>query len=81
MAKKKAAGKLKQQKRPRPKHLGVKVAHGEKVLAGAILVRQRGTKFTAGSGVKVGRDHSLFAVKEGVVTFGQKLGKKLISVI
>lgn len=81
MAHKKQGGKLKQQKRPRPKYLGVKVSHGQKVLSGSILVTQRGTKFAAGDGVKVGRDHTLFAVREGVVEFGQKLGKKQISVI
>lgn len=81
MAKKKAAGKLKQQKRARPKYLGVKVSHGQMVSSGVILVRQRGTKFAAGDGVKVGRDHTLFAIKEGVVKFGQKLGKKQVSVL
>ncbi|MFV1917487.1 MAG: 50S ribosomal protein L27 [Patescibacteria group bacterium] len=81
MAHKKSAGKLTQQKRPRPKYLGVKVSHGQKVATGSILVRQRGTKFNAGDGVKVGRDHTLFAVKEGVVEFGQKLGKKQVSVV
>jgi large subunit ribosomal protein L27 len=80
MAKKKAGGKLTQQTRPRPKYLGVKVSHGEKVIKGTILVRQRGTKFAAGLGVKVGRDHTLFAVNEGIVRFGQKLGKKQISI-
>lgn len=81
MAHKKAAGKLKQQKRPRPKYLGVKVSHGEKVQTGAVLVRQRGTKFAAGDGVKVGRDHTLFAIREGIVNFGQRLGKKQVSVV
>ncbi len=81
MAKKKAAGKLKQQKRARPKYLGVKVSHGQMVSPGVILVRQRGTKFAAGDGVKVGRDHTLFAIKEGMVKFGQKLGKKQVSVL
>lgn len=81
MAKKKAAGKLKQQKRTQPKYLGVKVSDGEKVTSGSILVRQRGTKITAGDGVQVGRDHTLFAVKEGVVKFGQKMGKKNVSIV
>ena len=81
MAHKKAAGKLTQQKRTQPKHLGVKVSHGEKVRTGDILVRQRGTKINAGEGVEVGRDHTLFAVKVGVVKFGQKLGKKVVSII
>lgn len=81
MAKKKAAGKLQQQKRPQPKYLGVKVSHGEKVSAGFVLVRQRGTKIGAGDGVKVGRDHTLYAVKEGIVEFEQRLGKKQVSIV
>ena len=81
MAHKKAAGKLNQQKRARPKYLGVKVSQGQKVKTGSILVRQRGTKFKAGIGVKVGRDHTLFAVREGIVNFGQKLGKKHVFII
>ncbi len=78
MAKKKQAGKLKQHKRPAGKRLGVKVAHGETVASGMILVRQRGTKFGAGEGVKVGRDHTLYAVASGIVNFGKKLGKKTV---
>lgn len=81
MSKKKAAGKLNQQKRPRPKYLGVKVSDGQKVTSGSILVKQRGTRFFAGDGVKVGRDHTLFAIKEGAVKFGQKLGKKTVSIV
>jgi large subunit ribosomal protein L27 len=81
MSKKKAAGKLKQQKRTQPKYLGVKVADGEKVTTGSVLVRQRGTKFAPGDKVKVGRDHTLFAVSDGVVKFKQKLGKKHVSVV
>jgi large subunit ribosomal protein L27 len=81
MAHKKAAGKLTQQKRPQPKYLGVKVSNGEKVSTGDILVRQRGTKINAGEGVEVGRDHTLFAIKKGIVKFGQKLGKKRVSII
>lgn len=81
MSKKKQGGKLVQHKRPRPKYLGVKVSQGEKVGVGAILTRQRGTKLRAGSGVEVGRDHTIYAVKEGVVKFGQKLGKKIVSVV
>jgi large subunit ribosomal protein L27 len=80
MAKKKSAGKLKQQKRTRPKYLGVKVSDGEGVLAGSILIRQRGTKFAAGENVRVGRDHTLFATAAGVVKFGRKKGKKNVSV-
>ena len=81
MAHKKSAGKLNQQKRARPKYLGVKVTADQRVPSGSILVRQRGTRFNEGKGVKVGRDHTLFAVREGIVQFGQKLGKKFIAVI
>jgi large subunit ribosomal protein L27 len=80
MSKKKQGGKTTQGTRPIGKRLGVKVAHGQKVLAGSILVRQRGTKFHPGEGVGIGRDHTLFAIKEGVVNFGKKLGKKLIAI-
>jgi len=80
MSKHKAAGKLKQQKRTQPKYLGVKVSDGEKVNAGAIIIRQRGTKFKSGKGVKVGRDHSLYAGVPGTVKFEQKLGRKQVSV-
>jgi large subunit ribosomal protein L27 len=80
MSKKKQGGKTKQQKRPNPKFLGVKVTHGQDVTTGMILVRQRGTKIAAGSGVKVGRDHTLFAVTSGKVNFGQKLGKTTVSI-
>lgn len=81
MAKTKTGGKTKQQS-PRPgKRLGVKIFGGQRTKAGNILVRQRGTKFHAGEGVGMGRDHTLFALRAGVVKFGQRLGKKLISVI
>lgn len=81
MAHKKAAGKLTQQTRPRPKYLGLKVSGGQKVISGSILVRQRGTKVKAGDGVKVGRDHTLFAVKQGVVKFSDRMGNKQVSII
>lgn len=80
MAHKKQGGKTAQHKRPRPKYLGVKVADGQTVSEGMILVRQRGTKFHAGKGVKVGRDHSLYAISSGKVKFGKKLGRGVISV-
>lgn len=81
MAKKKAGGKASQHVSPKGKRLGVKVNDGEKVSPGEILVRQRGTKIKAGPGVKVGRDFTLYAVAEGAVKFGKKLGKKIVSVI
>jgi large subunit ribosomal protein L27 len=81
MSKKKQGGKLTQQKRPRPKYLGLKVGEGETVKPGSILVRQRGTKFKAGEGVKVGRDHTLFSIKHGKVKFSKKFGRGIISVL
>ncbi len=70
MATKKAAGSSKNLKDSQPKYLGVKLYGGEKASSGAIIVRQRGSKILAGQGVKMGKDHTLYAVKEGVVTFG-----------
>lgn len=81
MAKKKQGGKTAQHKRPAGKRLGVKVSHGQTVTTGMVLIRQRGTTFHAGQGVEKGRDHTLFALKDGTVEFGQKLGKKRVSVI
>lgn len=80
MAKGKTKGKTRQQ-RPRPgKRLGVKIFGGQKVKPGAIIVRQRGTKFHPGKGVGLGRDFTLYALKEGTVKFNQKQGKKIVHV-
>ncbi|MFC1626008.1 50S ribosomal protein L27 [Patescibacteria group bacterium] len=81
MGKKKAGGKLSQHVSPAGKRLGVKVSGGQKVKAGNILIRQRGTKVGKGVGVKVGRDHTIYSVVDGTVKFGQKLGKKIVSVM
>ncbi len=62
----------------RVKRLGVKRFGGESVLAGNILVRQRGTKFHAGSNVGMGKDHTLFATAEGKVSFETK-GSKTVN--
>jgi large subunit ribosomal protein L27 len=80
MSKKKAGGKASQHVSPTGKRLGVKITHGSKVASGEILVRQRGTPIKAGKGVKVGRDHTLYAAGEGTVSFSQKYGKKYVSV-
>lgn len=80
MAKTKAKGKTRQQK-PRPsKRLGVKIFGGQKVKPGNIIIRQRGTKFHPGAGVGIGRDFTLFALKEGEVEFKTKHGKKIVYV-
>lgn len=76
-----AGGKASQHVSPVGKRLEAKVSSGEKVLKGAILVRQRGTIFTNGKGVGAGRDHTLFALVDGVVKFGKKLGKRMVSVV
>ena len=54
---------------------------GEKVVKGQILVRQRGTSFVKGTGVKEGRDHSLYSVADGVAKYSRKFGQKVVSVV
>jgi large subunit ribosomal protein L27 len=75
MAHKKAAGSTNNGRDSNPKYLGVKLYGGQAAVAGNILVRQRGTKFHAGDNVGMGKDHTLFALKDGVVKFVKK-GKK-----
>lgn len=69
MAHKKAGGSTRNGRDSQSKRLGVKKFGGERVLAGNILVRQRGTKFHPGANVGCGRDHTLFATAPGVVKF------------
>lgn len=80
MSKHKQGGKLTQNKRTRPKYLGVKVSDGQKVTAGSVLIRQRGTIYSSGKNVKKGRDHTLFSIIDGVVKFTKKMKKTNISV-
>jgi large subunit ribosomal protein L27 len=77
----KAGGKASQHVSPAGKRLGVKMFGGEKVVKGQMLVRQRGTKFSKGTGVKEGRDHSLYSVADGVTKFSKKIGKRVVSVV
>ncbi|WP_230655957.1 50S ribosomal protein L27 [Psychrobacter sp. I-STPA10] len=72
MAHKKAAGSTRNGRDSNPKMLGVKVFGGQDVVAGNIIVRQRGTEFHPGVGVGMGRDHTLFALVDGVVKFDTK---------
>jgi large subunit ribosomal protein L27 len=72
MAHKKAGGSTRNGRDSNPKYLGVKRYGGESVLAGNIIVRQRGTRFHAGANVGVGRDHTLFALADGTVKFESK---------
>lgn len=82
MAHKKAAGSTKNGRDSQSKRLGVKKFGGQEVLAGNIIVRQRGTKFHAGNNVGMGRDHTLFAKADGNVIFETRgpLNRKTISV-
>ena len=72
MAHKKAGGSTRNGRDSNPKYLGVKRYGGESVLAGNIIVRQRGTRFHAGENVGVGKDHTLFALADGKVKFETK---------
>src|SRR6267378_677138 len=74
MAHKKGGGSSRNGRDSNPKMLGVKIYGGQTVGAGAILVRQRGTKITPGVGVGLGRDHTLFALVPGEVRY-QRVGK------
>jgi large subunit ribosomal protein L27 len=76
MAHKKAGGSTKNGRESHSKRLGVKKFGGQQVLAGNILVRQRGTPFRAGDNVGVGTDHTLFALKSGRVHFKKKGAEK-----
>lgn len=81
MAHKKAGGsKARQKTRVSGKRLGLKVSGGQPVLAGSIITRQRGMKVSPGAGVRMGRDFTIFAVKEGKLSFTKKRGKLVASV-
>ena len=69
MAHRKAGGTAKNLRDSQPKYLGTKLYAGETAKAGDIIVRQRGTRILAGTGVKVGKDHTLFAMKTGTVQY------------
>jgi large subunit ribosomal protein L27 len=72
MAHRKAGGTAHNLKDSNPKYLGTKLYAGEKAQAGSVIVRQRGTKILAGKNVGIGRDYTLFALKEGIVKVSQK---------
>ena len=72
MAHKKGEGKVKNGRESESKRLGVKIFGGQKVIAGNIIVRQRGTKHHPGKNVGIGKDHTLFALTNGVVVFKRK---------
>jgi len=72
MAHKKAGGTAKNLTSSNPQYLGVKLYAGQKARTGNVIVRQRGTKFLAGKNVSVAKDHTLFADKDGIVSFKSK---------
>ncbi len=72
MAHKKAGGSSKNGRDSESKRLGVKMYGGQAVVAGNIIIRQRGTRYHAGTNVGLGRDHTLFAKADGVVRFERK---------
>lgn len=81
MAHKKGEGKVKNGRESESKRLGVKIYGGQKVIAGNIIVRQRGTKHHPGKNVGIGRDHTLFALTNGVVVFKKgRADKSFVSV-
>ncbi len=72
MAHRKAGGTARNLRDSNPKFLGVKIADGQTAKAGAIIVRQRGTPIMPGKNVDMGKDHTIFALKAGVVKFGTR---------
>ena len=83
MAHKKAGGSSRNGRDSHSKRLGVKLFGGQQALAGNIIIRQRGTKFHPGVNVGIGRDHTLFALADGVVRFAQggPGNRKTVSVV
>jgi large subunit ribosomal protein L27 len=80
MAHKKGLGSSRNGRDSNPKMLGVKVFSGEQVSGGEILVRQRGTRFRAGDGAGLGRDHTIFATRAGTVMFRPTRKGRVVSV-
>jgi large subunit ribosomal protein L27 len=81
MSKKKGAASSRNGRDSNAQRLGVKVGSGSTVRAGAILVRQRGTRFHPGENVGRGGDDTLFATADGTVRFGERRGRKLVDIV
>ena len=81
MAHKKAGGSSRNGRDTAGRRLGVKKFGGETVIAGNIIIRQRGTKWHPGTGVGLGKDHTLFATSDGRVRFLTKAGRAFVSVV
>jgi large subunit ribosomal protein L27 len=80
-ASKKGAGSTRNGRDSNAQRLGVKRFGGERVIAGNIIVRQRGTRFYPGTNVGIGRDHTLFALIDGTVEFDSRTDRKRVSII
>jgi large subunit ribosomal protein L27 len=76
MAHRKAGGTAKNLRDSQPKYLGVKLTDGATAKVGSVIIRQRGTRFAPGTNVGIGKDHTLFALKEGTVSFTTKRKKR-----
>ena len=81
MSKKKSGSTLTQHRNRSGPRLGLKIGEGQKIKVGQILVRQRGTVLKAGEGVGVGRDNSLYALKEGKVAFKSLAGRQFVNIV
>ena len=81
MAHKKGLGSSKNGRDSESKRLGVKIFDGQEIKAGMIVVRQRGTRFRAGDGTGLGRDHTIFATRDGRVSFHENGSGRVISVL
>ncbi|HSX40310.1 MAG TPA: 50S ribosomal protein L27 [Candidatus Saccharimonadales bacterium] len=80
MAHTKAQGAVKGNRDSIAKRLGIKLYGGQKAISGNIIVRQKGTKFFAGSNVSMGKDFTLFAIADGTVNFKTKNGKRVVEI-
>jgi large subunit ribosomal protein L27 len=80
MAHTKAGGSTRQKGNRKGKRLGVKIFSGQKIISGNIIIRQKGSNFVPGVGVKSGHDFTLYAIRDGIVKFAKKQGKRLVSV-
>ncbi|MGX7589221.1 50S ribosomal protein L27 [Candidatus Vidania fulgoroideorum] len=81
MAKKKAAGSLKNGRDSISKRLGIKKFDGQSVKSGNIILRQKGTKFFPGINVKIGKDYTIYSILKGVVSYNKIKNKRIINVI
>jgi large subunit ribosomal protein L27 len=79
----KASGSVRQHKqgKRRGRRLGLKLSGGQEVKTGMIILRQRGEMYKPGKGVGIGRDHTIFAMMNGVVAFGKRFGRTVINVV